>query len=133
MTWQREVRDCGGEEVEQTRARNDLLHGKCAFTVEGYVQMAKELMDLDCIKDMATLLKLQPTYDIVKAIKELLAEQARIHVHVRATTGVTLVSLMKSIGAAPRPGSRGTTVFFVHPKTTEAAALGYPVELVQEA
>ena len=61
MTWQREVRDCGGEEGEQTRARNDLLHGKCAFTVEGYVQMAKELMDLDsnllCIKNMATLLK----------------------------------------------------------------------------
>jgi len=46
---------------------------------------------------------------------------------------VTLVSLMKSIGAAPRPGSRGTTVFFVHPKTTEAAALGYLVEVVQEA
>jgi pyruvate/oxaloacetate carboxyltransferase len=49
------------EEVEQTRARNDLLHGKCAFTVEGYVQMAEELMDLDsdflCIKDMATLLE----------------------------------------------------------------------------
>jgi pyruvate/oxaloacetate carboxyltransferase len=75
----------------------------------------------------------RPAYDIVKAIKELLAEQARIHVHSRATTGVTLVSLMKSIGAAPRPGSRGTTVFFVHPKTTEAAALGYPVEVVQEA
>jgi methylmalonyl-CoA/ethylmalonyl-CoA epimerase len=32
-----------------------------------------------------------------------------------------------------RPGSRGTTVFFVHPKTTEAAALGYLVEVVQEA
>jgi hypothetical protein len=125
------------EEVEQTRARNDLLHGKCAFTVEGYVQMAEELMDLDndllCIKDMATLLKPQPACDIVKAIKELLAGQARIHVHSRATTGVTLVSLMKSIGAAPWPGSRGTTVFFVHPKTTEAAALGYPVEVVQEA
>jgi methylmalonyl-CoA/ethylmalonyl-CoA epimerase len=36
------------------------------------------------------------------------------------------------IDAAPRPGSRGTTVFFVHPKTTEAAALGYLIEVVQE-
>jgi methylmalonyl-CoA/ethylmalonyl-CoA epimerase len=36
------------------------------------------------------------------------------------------------IDAEPRPGSRGTTVFFVHPKTTEAAALGYLVEVVQE-
>ncbi len=72
-------------------------------TVEGYVQMAKELMDLGCdslcIKDMAALLKPQPAYDIVKAIKESLGEQVRIHVHVHATTGVTLVSLMKAIEA----------------------------------
>jgi methylmalonyl-CoA/ethylmalonyl-CoA epimerase len=36
------------------------------------------------------------------------------------------------IDAAPRPGSRGTTVFFVHPKTTDTAALGYLIEIVQE-
>ena len=38
----------------------------------------------------------------------------------------------KVIDAAPRKGSRGTTVFFVHPKTTEAAAFGYLLEVVQE-
>lgn len=38
----------------------------------------------------------------------------------------------KLIDAAPRKGSRGTTVFFVHPKTTEAAAFGYLIEVVQE-
>ncbi len=36
------------------------------------------------------------------------------------------------IDEAPRPGSRGTTVFFVHPKTTEAAAFGYLIEVVQD-
>jgi methylmalonyl-CoA/ethylmalonyl-CoA epimerase len=36
------------------------------------------------------------------------------------------------IDPAPRRGSRGTTVFFVHPKTTEAAAFGYLLEVVQE-
>lgn len=36
------------------------------------------------------------------------------------------------IDPAPRPGSRGTTVFFVHPKTTSAAAFGYILEVVQE-
>lgn len=36
------------------------------------------------------------------------------------------------IDAAPRPGSRGTTVFFVHPTTTETAAFGYILEVVQE-
>ena len=38
----------------------------------------------------------------------------------------------KIIDKAPRKGSRGTTVFFVHPKTTEAAAFGYLLEVVQE-
>jgi len=36
------------------------------------------------------------------------------------------------IDDAPRPGSRGTTVFFIHPKTTEATAFGYLIEVVQE-
>jgi methylmalonyl-CoA/ethylmalonyl-CoA epimerase len=36
------------------------------------------------------------------------------------------------IDKAPRKGSRGTTVFFVHPKTTETAAFGYVLEIVQE-
>jgi methylmalonyl-CoA/ethylmalonyl-CoA epimerase len=38
----------------------------------------------------------------------------------------------KIIDKAPRKGSRGTTVFFVHPKTTEKAAFGYLFEVVQE-
>jgi len=33
---------------------------------------------------------------------------------------------------APRPGSRGTMVFFVHPKATEKAAFGFLIEVVQE-
>ncbi len=36
------------------------------------------------------------------------------------------------IDAAPRPGSRGTTVFFVHPKTTDEAEFGFLLEVVQE-
>ena len=64
-------------------------------TVEGYVQMARDLMELGCdslcIKDMAALLKPQPAYDIVKAIKDDLGAETRIHVHCHATTGVTLV------------------------------------------
>jgi methylmalonyl-CoA/ethylmalonyl-CoA epimerase len=38
----------------------------------------------------------------------------------------------KTIDQAPRPGSRGTTVFFVHPKTTDAVSFGYLIEVVQE-
>jgi methylmalonyl-CoA carboxyltransferase 5S subunit len=72
-------------------------------TVPGYVEMAEQLLELGCdsicIKDMAALLKPQPAYEIVKAIKESLGEEVRIHVHTHATTGVTLVSLMKAIEA----------------------------------
>ena len=67
------------------------------------MQLARRLMDLGCdslcIKDMAALLKPQAAYDTVKAIKEALGESVRVHVHVHATTGVTLVSLMKAIEA----------------------------------
>jgi methylmalonyl-CoA/ethylmalonyl-CoA epimerase len=38
----------------------------------------------------------------------------------------------KLLDAAPRKGSRGTTVFFVHPKTTDQVAFGYLIEVVQE-
>lgn len=36
------------------------------------------------------------------------------------------------IDPAPRKGSRGTTVFFVHPKSRPDAAFGFLVEVVQE-
>jgi methylmalonyl-CoA carboxyltransferase 5S subunit len=72
-------------------------------TITGFVEMAERLMDLGCdsicIKDMAALLKPQPAYDLVKGIKDALGSETRVHVHVHATTGVTMVSLMKAIEA----------------------------------
>ncbi len=38
----------------------------------------------------------------------------------------------RMIDEAPRPGSRGTTVFFVHPKSREEGAFGVLYEIVQE-
>ncbi|WP_433935885.1 VOC family protein [Sorangium cellulosum] len=35
------------------------------------------------------------------------------------------------IDAAPRPGSRGTTIFFVHPRSREDAPFGMLIEVVQ--
>ncbi|MCX6632669.1 MAG: methylmalonyl-CoA carboxytransferase subunit 5S [Candidatus Solibacter sp.] len=67
------------------------------------VEMAEKLLELGCdsicIKDMAALLKPQAAFDIVKGIKEACGQAVRVHVHVHATTGVTLVSLMKAIEA----------------------------------
>ena len=71
-------------------------------TVEGFVRQARELADVGvdslAIKDMAALLKPQPAFDLVSAIKaEIPGMQVNVHCH--ATTGVTLVSLMKAIEA----------------------------------
>jgi methylmalonyl-CoA carboxyltransferase 5S subunit len=72
-------------------------------TAGDFVEMAQRLLDLGCesicIKDMAALLKPQAAYDIVGGIKEACGQDVRVHVHVHATTGVTLVSLMKAIEA----------------------------------
>lgn len=72
-------------------------------TTENFVEMAERLVELGCdslcLKDMAALLKPQAAYDIVKGIKARCGEGVRVHVHTHATTGVTLVSLMKAIEA----------------------------------
>ena len=72
-------------------------------TIEGFVDTAKKMVELGCdsicIKDMAALLKPQPAYDLVKGIKAACGQNTRVQVHVHATTGVTMVSLMKAIEA----------------------------------
>jgi methylmalonyl-CoA carboxyltransferase 5S subunit len=72
-------------------------------TVEKFVEMAKRLQDMGCqtlcIKDMAALLKPQPAYDLVKGIKAACGKDLPVHVHVHATTGVTMLSLLKAVEA----------------------------------
>lgn len=72
-------------------------------TIEAFVDMAEQLRELGCdsiaIKDMAALLKPQPAHDLVRGIKERCGDDTPVHVHVHATTGVTLVSLMRAIEA----------------------------------
>jgi len=36
------------------------------------------------------------------------------------------------IDKAPRPGSRGTTVFFVHPKSRADSPFGFLIEMVED-
>jgi methylmalonyl-CoA carboxyltransferase 5S subunit len=72
-------------------------------TIAAFVEMAQQLKELGCdsicIKDMAGLLKPQPAYDLVKGIKEKCGADTLVHLHCHATTGVTMVSLMKAIEA----------------------------------
>ena len=73
-------------------------------TIEEFVEMAQQLRDLGCdsicIKDMAALLKSTAGLRSCEGHQAKHAARIRVvHVHVHATTGVTLVSLMKAIEA----------------------------------
>jgi methylmalonyl-CoA carboxyltransferase 5S subunit len=71
--------------------------------ISDFAEMAERLMEMGsnsiCIKDMAGLLKPAPAYELVTAIKETCGRDVLVHVHTHATTGVTMVSLMKAIEA----------------------------------
>lgn len=59
------------------------------------------------------------------------------HVAFRVTSAQAAFDYMKQAGfqvidKAPRKGSRGTTVFFVHPKSRPEAAFGFLIEVVEE-
>jgi methylmalonyl-CoA carboxyltransferase 5S subunit len=72
-------------------------------TVAAFVDQAKRLVAMGCdsiaIKDMAALIKPQAAYDLVKGIKECCGEKILVHMHVHATSGVTMVAQMKAIEA----------------------------------
>jgi methylmalonyl-CoA carboxyltransferase 5S subunit len=72
-------------------------------TVEAYAERSEQLKEMGCdsicIKDMAALLRPQPAFDLVKAIKRRCGNETLVNVHTHATTGVTMVSLMKAIEA----------------------------------
>ncbi len=72
-------------------------------TVEAFAEMAYQLQEMGCdsvcIKDMAALLRPQPAFELVKAIKQRCGSDMLVHLHTHATTGVTMVSIMKAIEA----------------------------------
>jgi methylmalonyl-CoA/ethylmalonyl-CoA epimerase len=60
------------------------------------------------------------------------------HVAFRVANARTAFDYLKEQGfniidKAPRPGSRGTTVFFMHPKSRAANPFGFLIEFVEEA
>lgn len=59
------------------------------------------------------------------------------HIAFRVASAQTAFDAMRTEGfqlidAAPRRGSRGTTVFFVHPKSKADCALGILIEMVED-
>jgi methylmalonyl-CoA carboxyltransferase 5S subunit len=72
-------------------------------TTSHFVELATELADMGadsiCVKDMAGLLRPAAAYELVRGMKAALGPSVPVHVHTHATTGVTLVSLMKAVEA----------------------------------
>lgn len=81
---------------------------------------------------------LSPDSPVARQLEKSGGRGGFAHVAFRVANIQGAFDYMKSNGFqiiddAPRPGSRGTSVFFVHPKTTEKAAFGYLIEVVQES
>jgi len=80
---------------------------------------------------------LSPDSPVAKQIEKNGARGGFAHVAFRVASAQSAFDAMKKAGfriidPAPRKGSRGTTVFFVHPKSLDTAPFGFLIEIVEE-
>lgn len=106
--------------------------------VYGGDQVREVLLQVGESNNLIQLLEpITPDSPVAKQIDKAGGRGGLAHVAFRVENAQETFDSMKNLGfniidPAPRPGSRGTTVFFVHPKTHELAALGVLYEIVQE-
>ena len=106
--------------------------------VLGKDQVREVLLQVGTGPNLVQLLEpLSPESPVAKQIEKSGGRGGFAHVALRVADIQRAFDYMKEKGykiidEKPRAGSRGTTVFFVHPKTTETAAFGYLIEVVQE-
>jgi len=106
--------------------------------VHGKDQVREVLLRIGDGPNLVQLLEpLSPDSPVSKQIEKNGGRGGFAHAALRVANIQDAFQYLKSKGfhildEAPRPGSRGTTVFFVHPKTTDTASLGYLIEVVQE-
>lgn len=105
--------------------------------VGGTDQVREVLLQLGETPSLVQLLEpMSPDSPVAKQIERNGGRGGLAHVAYRVSDIQRAFTQMLAAGfrivdAEPRPGSRGTTVFFVHPKTTDTAAFGYVLEVVQ--
>jgi methylmalonyl-CoA/ethylmalonyl-CoA epimerase len=106
--------------------------------VRGGDQVREVLLRIGCGPNLIQLLEpLQADSPVQKLIDKNGGRGGFAHVAFRVADIQRAFDDMKAKGfniidKAPRKGSRGTTVFFVHPKSREEAPFGFLVEVVQE-
>jgi methylmalonyl-CoA/ethylmalonyl-CoA epimerase len=110
--------------------------------VHGTDQVREVLLgpgDHDALGAVQLLEPLSATSPVARQIEKSGGRGGLVHVAYRVRDAQAAFEALRAQGqrvidAAPRPGSRGSTVFFVHPKPAHASAgLGCLVEIVQSA
>lgn len=103
----------------------------------GTDQVREVMLEIGGGPNLIQLLEpLTPESPVQKLIERNGGKGGLAHVAYRVGNAQAAFDYMKSEGfqvidAGPRPGSRGTTMFFVHPKSLVDAPFGYLIEIVE--
>lgn len=106
--------------------------------VYGTDQVRESLLQVGDSQNLIQLLEpLTDDSPVQKAIDKAGGRGGLAHVAFRVKSAQVAFDYLKQSGfkiidAAPRPGSRGTTVFFLHPKTREDNPFGVLYECVED-
>lgn len=106
--------------------------------VLGTDQVREALLQIGDGPNLLQLLEpLSPDSPVEKTIARNGGRGGFAHIAYRVSSAQVAFDAMKAAGfnlidQAPRPGSRGTTVFFVHPKSHTEAPFGILIEIVED-
>jgi methylmalonyl-CoA/ethylmalonyl-CoA epimerase len=106
--------------------------------VRGTDQVREVLLRIGEGPNLIQLLEpLSPESPVQKLIEKNGGRGGLAHVAFRVENARSAYDAMKESGfqlidKAPRPGSRGTTVFFVHPKSRSEFPFGFLIEIVED-
>jgi len=107
--------------------------------VLGSDQVREVLLQMDAGPNCIQLLEpLSPNSPVAKMIAKNGGRGGLAHIAFRVSDARAAFESIRSKGfriidSAPRPGSRGTTVFFVHPKSNEQSPFGVLIEIVEDS
>ena len=106
--------------------------------IEGTDQVREVLLKIGESPNLIQLIEpLSPLSPIQKQIDRNNGSGGLAHVGLRVKNAQAAFDFFKArnfriVDDAPRPGSRGTTVFFIHPKSNEFSPLGVLYEVVED-
>ena len=107
--------------------------------IEGTDQVREVMLKIGKSPNLIQLLEpLSTDSPVQKQIDSNNGRGGLVHVGLRVKNAQTAFDFLKAEGfhiidQAPRPGSRGTTVFFLHPKSHDDTSFGVLYEVVEDS